>query len=114
MRDGGVDLKNGLFSEDDAALPHGSDIPSESQLAEIVEEPPVEQPQPVEDAQVLVVEMERFQVVQHRFEAGGHEIAPLCRKGAHEEAEGGGPFGHALGHVRSDHGELVEIGQERG
>ena len=111
LRDRRGDLQNWLVLEDGRALGHGIDVAGEAEALQPAQEALGEPAERGKVVQALAGEAQALEVAEHVVEAAGEKVVAPLGQAPDEEAEGG-HLVHAPLHVRLQHRELVEIGEQ--
>ena len=112
LRHGRRHAQDWLVGKEDRALGHGMHVAAEAPSLEVLREFRRKKPAARDPLELLWPEARLLQKIEGLLEAGRHHEVAVLRQLADEELEDRGRF-HALAIVRMQHGELVEIGQER-
>jgi hypothetical protein len=101
-----------LIGKEQRALGHGVHVAGEAPAGEPCREPRAEDLRALDPIELLGAEAQRLQQLERLLQARGDEELPAGRKLAHEQLEHR-RFRHLLLVVRLQHGELVQVGEQR-
>ncbi len=112
LRHGRGHPQDGFIGEKRGALRHGVHVAGETQVLQTIQEFVCEEPTAPGPVDIRCGEMQGLQVLQHLLQAGCQQESPPGGQLAGKELEGRG-IGHAVHGVPLQHGELVEVGEQR-
>ena len=109
---GGHDPQHRLVGKEHGALGHGMNVAREAQAGQIVEQAIVEAAGGFQPGDFRLTKLQVFEEIQHLFQAGGDQKVAAFGQFAHEQFEHG-RVGHALIDITLQHGELIDIREQR-
>ena len=102
----------GFAGEERRSFRHGLDRAGEAEIGQRSHEIGTEATGAGQPVPLLGGKAQILQIIQRLFQTGGQQEIPLRRQATHEQLERG-RFVHAFGVISLEHGELIQIGQQR-